>query len=137
MIETNNSENKENEDKKLALDTLTQLINEQENNNENENKKLENKKNENIENNKSKNKLKNKIPHKTEIRKCYKFTSNPQRFFTEDLCDTVLKAYDLQPKKKINTHKKNNRKIHSVSPSRRLIYNKKLIEKNKNNEKKK
>ncbi len=86
--------------------------------------------------NKSKNKLKNKIPHKTEIRKCYKFTSNPQRFFTEDLCDTVLKAYDLQPKKKINTHKNNNRKIHSVSPSQRLIYNKKLIEKNKNNEKK-
>ena len=36
----------------------------------------------------------------------------------------------------MDDNKKNNRRIHSVSPSQRLIYNKKLIEKNKNNEKK-
>ena len=66
------------------------------------------------------------IPHKIiNKEKCYKFKSNPQRFFTEDLCDTVLKAYDLEPINKKTT------RINSISPSQKKIYNKKLIQKNK------
>ena len=30
---------------------------------------------------------------------CRKFKENPQKFFTEDLCENVLKAYDLKKKK--------------------------------------
>ena len=34
---------------------------------------------------------------------CRKFKENPQKFFTEDLCENVLKAYDLKKKKSNNS----------------------------------
>ena len=34
---------------------------------------------------------------------CRKFKDNPQKFFTEDLCENVLKAYDLKKKKSNNS----------------------------------
>ena len=72
-------------------------------------------------------KNKKKIPHQN-INKhlCYKFISNPQRFFTEDLCDKVLLSYDLEMNKKI-------KRINSASPSQRMIYNKKTVKKTNKN----
>ena len=73
-------------------------------------------------------KKKNKSVHlKKNHKLCYKFIANPQRFFTEDLCDNILKAYDLDINKKI-------KRINSASPSQKLIYNKKkIINKKKKN----
>ena len=45
---------------------------------------------------------------------CRKFVQNPQKFFTEDLCETVLKSYDL----KINTSDKPRHVGRSVSPKK-------------------
>ena len=32
------------------------------------------------------------------IKNCKRFLENPQHFFTEELCDTVLQSYNLAPK---------------------------------------
>ena len=45
---------------------------------------------------------------------CRKFVQNPQKFFTEDLCETVLKSYDL----KIHTSDKPRHVGRSVSPKK-------------------
>ena len=57
---------------------------------------------------KNKNKFKSNLTtHKCVVRqkqpvvKCKRFIENPQKFFTEDLCDNVLNSYNL---KQPNTH---------------------------------
>ena len=58
---------------------------------------------------KNKNKFKSNLTtHKCVVRQkqpvvnCKRFIENPQKFFTEDLCDNVLNSYNLKPP---NTHK--------------------------------
>lgn len=61
---------------------------------------------------KNKNKFKSNLTtHKCVVRqkqpvvKCRRFIENPQKFFTEDLCDNVLNSYNLkQPNTHIYTH---------------------------------
>lgn len=55
------------------------------------------------------NNSKEKAKKKLEIKKCQKFSDNPQFFFTEELCSNVLKSYNLKPKSKSrsNSSKKN------------------------------
>ncbi len=72
---------------------------------------------------KKKNKNKKGNFKKNEKHLCYKFITNPQRFFTEDLCDNVLKAYDLDINKTI-------KRMNSATPSQKLIYNKKTVKRN-------
>ena len=72
---------------------------------------------------KKKNKNKKGSLKKNEKHLCYKFITNPQRFFTEDLCDNVLKAYDLDINKTI-------KRMNSATPSQKLIYNKKTVKRN-------
>ena len=45
---------------------------------------------------------------------CRKFVQNPQKFFTEDLCETVLKSYDL----KVHSSDKPRYVGRSVSPKK-------------------
>ena len=122
----NNNNNNLNDHIRININTKLnkKIINN--NNNSNQIKKITVKKNNNLYNKKNKNLIPHKIIKK-EKHLCYKFTDNPQKFFTEDLCDNILKAYDLLPKKNIQI-----KRINSASPSTRLIYNKKTKIKNNN-----
>ena len=75
---------------------------------------------------------------------CPKFVNNPQQFFTEELCENVLKSYDI-PIEICNTiisnnsnngniSVKNNDKIKkektTTSPSKKIFVTRKLIAKN-------
>lgn len=51
---------------------------------------------------------------------CKKFRDNPQKFFTEDLCDNVLKAYHLKKKNNSKNLFQNNRNL-SKSASKKVI----------------
>ena len=51
---------------------------------------------------------------------CKKFRDNPQKFFTEDLCDNVLKAYRLKKKNNSKNLFQNNRNL-SKSASKKVI----------------
>ena len=50
---------------------------------------------------------------------CRKFVQNPQKFFTEDLCETVLKSYDL----KVHSSDKPRYVGRSVSPKKVNYFN--------------
>ena len=120
----NNNNNNLNDHIKININTnLNKNII---NNNSNQIKKITVKKNNNLYNKKNKNFIPRKIIKK-EKHLCYKFTDNPQRFFTADLCDNILKAYDILPKKNSQI-----KRINSASPSTRLIYNNKKKMKNNN-----
>ena len=135
--DNNNINNNENNNNNINNDNNNNDNNINNNyNNNNEIKKIVVNRNKKIYNRKYKKNLISKIPNnkiKREKHLCYKFTTNPQRFFTENLCDNILKAYDLIPQKKIK------RKIHSASPTNRIIIKKnnlgknKLLNDNKNN----
>ena len=53
------------------------------------------------------------------MQNCRKFVQNPQKFFTEDLCETVLKSYDL----KVNSSDKPRYVGRSVSPKKVNYFN--------------
>ena len=57
---------------------------------------------------------------------CKKFRDNPQKFFTEDLCDNVLKAYRL--KKKNNLFQNASKKVIRVEKATKNIKMKKSSE---------
>ena len=107
---------------KISYNTLSKIINESDiNKNKEDSINVQGKKNEGLNIKNKIYKKKNKSVHlKKNHKLCYKFIANPQRFFTEDLCDNILKAYDLDINKKI-------KRINSASPSQKLIYNKKKI----------
>lgn len=60
---------------------------------------------------------------------CRKFVQNPQKFFTEDLCETVLKSYDL----KVNSSDKPRHVGRSVSPKKINYFNPNESKKKKEN----
>jgi hypothetical protein len=92
------------------------------------------KKNNNSNNNKFKSKSTSHkcIKQKPPIVNCKRFIENPQKFFTEDLCDNVLNSYNLKhPITKSNTHthttneqrSKRKTKSNNISPSKQLKTN--------------
>ena len=138
----------ENESNKKGI-----LIEENENNNEFEinnnqdtDEEKEKKKNniiiDNLNNNifkQNKNKFHKSIPKSL----CPKFVNNPQQFFTEELCENVLKSYDI-PIEICNTIISNNnsngnisvknndkvKKDKTTSPNKKIFVTRKLIAKN-------
>ena len=140
----------ENESNKKGI-----LIEENENNNETEfnnnqdtDEEREKKKNNNIINNSNNNSLekqnKNKFHKPIPKSLCPKFINNPQQFFTEELCENVLKSYDIpigicntiisNNSNNGNISVKNNDKIKkektTTSPSKKIFVTRKLIGKN-------
>ena len=142
----NNNENNNNENSNFNNNS-EKTNNESDINNKDESSKT---KNVNINNNININFVerqnKNKIHKPIKKLICPKFVNNPQQFFTEDLCENVLKSYDIpinlynhSIQNSSNTSLSSNKNLektkkpNTVSQNNKIIVTRKLIPKNSKN----